>query len=549
MDDIRRALVAGDLASAKAGLITRALHGAPASAEFARLAEAVGHSELAVQSWRGVLAAVPDDIDALEALVRLHTARGDERRAEECRRKLGRAAPVEVTKRDEPGADGEPTIGDLVRFVHLFGGRAGVHARMWRQGDDVGYSPVKAPLEPNLAGAHLRGEVTVGSYLVRHGDVVGQLVFDLDATREAIDRAAGRPERVAELARRVDVAGLALRERLVTAGVPCLLVDSGYKGRHAWVFLDPPADAGAARSFALRWAAALDPGDPDLRLEVFPKQAQVAEGSVGNLVKLPMGVHLKTGRRCSLLGRDGAPHPRPFELLHGQPCLPLAELPPPPLAADRALSPVKAASALPAVPVVGPVPFTEADFEGRPRLAALLTGCAVLRDVVERSVRDLTMTHDERVALENTLGHWPEGVEAVNWLSERVHSTERMGRPLQSNPASCKSLRRRLSAVAGRVGCDCPFDAPDTYPNPLLHARGVPAEAPALPPNLDELLETLGRLEERSRRVEAELSSLRAEAAGALRRVGRYRAVGGEWWVEEPEGIPIIRFVADPVAE
>jgi hypothetical protein len=549
---VRAALVAGEWERARDEVRRAFAGGAPADDGWADAAEAVGLADLAVQAWRAVVARQPDRTEAWEALARLHELRGDERRAAECRRRLGSATPpVEPVAEDRPDAPagvGSASGGDLVRFVHRFAGRGGVHARMWRRDAEVGYAPVQAPLEPGLVAAHLRGDVTVGSYLVRHGDLCAQLVFDLDARREAVEAAVGDPDRVRDLADRVAREGVRLSAVLRAAGMPHLLFDSGYKGRHLWVFLDPPAPAAQVRAVGLAWATALASPDPDLAIEVFPKQAQVPAGGLGNLVKLPLGVHLRTGRRCALLDDAGAPVADPWPALRAVPAVPVVSLPAPPSIGAPPPSPslpARSEVALPAAPVAAALPFTEADWEARPRLAAVMTGCAVLRDVVRRAAAERRLVHDERLALEHTLGHYPEGVEAIGWLLDRVGATEpRMGRPHQGSPLSCKGMRRRLPTVADRVGCDCPLEDPSTYPNPLLHARHVPAAAATAPPDLDELLDRLGRLEARARAVADELRALRSAAVAALAAApgGRHRTEAGEWSVEEAEGVPWVRF-------
>jgi hypothetical protein len=548
-DEAEALLARGELDAVRGSLRRSFADGAPADAGWARVCEGAGMSELAVQVWRAVLAHRPEDAEALEALLALHELRGDGRRAEECRKKLAAIGrlPVAPEPEADPGEPLAPSPGDLVRFVHLFGGRAGVHARMWIRGGEVGYAPVHTSLDPALVEAHLRGEITLGSYLVPHGDVTGQIVLDLDVAREAVERAEGHPDRVRALAERLGRVGVSMRQRLTDAGVPCLLVDSGYKGRHLWIFLDPPAPAGAARRLGAAWASALAPADPELSIEVFPKQDRVEAGGLGNLVKLPLGRHLKTGRRCELLDPEGKPVQSAFAALRELPSTTLEALALPG-SEPPALTMVPASPAaveLPGVPVAPPSPFTEADLEARPRLAAVLSGCAVLRDVVRRALSDLRVSRDERVVLENTMGHWPEGVEAVNFVLDRVGATDgRMGRPLQGNPTSCKGIRRRLAEVADRVGCDCPFDAPETYPHPLLHAKGLAAAPPPPPPDLDELVERLGRLEARARAIESDLGELRARTAAGLQAApgGRHRTEAGEWWVEDVEGLPIVRF-------
>ena len=53
------------------------------------------------------------------------------------------------------------------------------------------------------------------------------------------------------------------------------------------------------------------------------------------------------------------------------------------------------------------------------------------------------------------------------------------GAPLQGNPLSCKGMRKRLPAVAERVGCDCRVTDPVTCAH-RHGARGVEKLAPRI---------------------------------------------------------------------
>ena len=88
----------------------------------------------------GQVKLLPGAAEALRRLAELHADRGDAGRAKACRSRLaeivGQGGAEE--ERPDPASDepppeppGEPGSGDLVRFVHLFGGREGVHARQW----------------------------------------------------------------------------------------------------------------------------------------------------------------------------------------------------------------------------------------------------------------------------------------------------------------------------------------------------------------------------------------------------------------------------------
>jgi len=45
----------------------------------------------------------------------------------------------------------------------------------------------------------------------------------------------------------------------------------------------------------------------DTSVELFPKQSRVPTGSLGNLIKLPLSFHRKTGRRGRFIGMEQYP--------------------------------------------------------------------------------------------------------------------------------------------------------------------------------------------------------------------------------------------------
>ncbi len=453
----------GDLSAAR-DLVAQALAQrleADAARAWARVAEAGGFSLLAVQAWQAVLAGGAADVEALEALVPLHEARGDERRARACQQRLadlGRGPrPTSAVEAPEGAPEplaGEPEPGDLVRFCHRLGGRAGVHARQWweagRGGEPGrgGYSPVQSPLSPELVAAHLAGGMTLGVYLVRHDDTVGQLIFDLDARKSAVEAAWGDPERARGLRERIHRAGLSLLSGLRRAGFDPLLVDSGYKGRHLWCLFPQPVPAAVARGLGLAWVRALAPADPDLVVEVFPRQDKVPAGGLGNLVKLPLGLHRRTDRRCHILDDAGAPVADPWARLRQLRAVDPSAIAAPGEPPAPTPSPLPTEAPLPAPAPVGASPFTEADFEARPRLASVLAGCPVLRLVVDRALREKDLPGAAHNVLEHSLGHLPEGVHQL----PRAPRRPRGGRDEAPPPRLAGILRTRAAAPAGRGG-------------------------------------------------------------------------------------------------
>lgn len=379
----------------------------------------------------------------------------------------------------------DPDLADRARFVHLFAGREGVHARQWfdPQRGRGGYAPVRTPLTPAIVADHLAGKVTVGSYLVRVDDTCTFFVLDLDITKRALEGA--RRDAAARDALRTTVAGTArtLQGRLAELGLQTLLFDSGYKGRHLWGICQRPVPARLLLHLGRALRRAL-PMPKALHLEFFPKQATVPEDGLGNLVKLPLGIHRRSGRRSALLDADGQVVDDPWPALRAPPMITheavldaLARL-------RDAASPPDESAGRPTTTAPAPVrvlprqPQPEAD----PDFGRLLLACPVLAALAETTRTERRLTHDERTVLRHVVGHLPDGPAVFNGLMHRcpeAPTADLLRRPLRGHPISCARVRSRIPHVTLRVGCHCAFDhSPDLYPTPLLHIREPRRQVP-----------------------------------------------------------------------
>ena len=520
----RRAVEARRPAEARAALL-RFLHGGPAGADEQRglpppseatrlAAEVAGKLGLvseALALWRGLLELLPRDPTVWQRMAELHEERGDLSRGRRCRERARLLAPG--PKSAHPPRKPEAPEGlvdlryqpaDVARFVSLFTGREDTHARQWahRSSGRSGYSPIAEPLGPAAARAHLDGRMTLGSYLLREDETVTFCVVDLDLHRGAVEAARGDGARVAELARRVARAGDDVVARVRELGLEPLYEDSGYKGRHLWVFFTEPLPAGQALGFGKSLLRALELRDPLLHLEYFPKQARRTGKGLGNLVKLPLGIHQVSHRRSWLLDDEGRVDPEPLARLRrvrrtSSTALEAArgrldaldrpwqvgEAPAEgALQADEAEQAAKVCS-LPTrtrPPKPPAPPWHEEDFAKDPQIGKVLAGCAVLARLVQRGCAGDALTHDELVSLRHTLGHCDRGPQAVNFVQERVPGVgeeQRMGRRLRGMPASCANLQRKAPGLVRQVDCACDFGGRrPIYAHPLLHLQpGPPA--------------------------------------------------------------------------
>ncbi|RMF71109.1 MAG: hypothetical protein D6738_14680 [Acidobacteria bacterium] len=452
----------------------------------------------------------------------------------------------------ETFSPGLPSVADadIVRFLHRFSGREDTHARMWLDAEGrTGYSPIRAALTPRDVRNHLLGNVTLGVYPLRRDGRVAFFVLDLDITPGGLAWARADERNATEVRNALRSESDRLRDRLRALGFDPLVEASGFKGRHIWVFLEPAVSADLVCRLGDALLATMAPSSEHLAVEFFPKQARPGRRGLGNLVKLPLGVHLRTGRRSVFLDDAGRPVGDPHAVLRR--VHPADEE-----AVRRALERIGDASApsaaqrsaagtaddgeqeqptepLPPPPTRRAV-WTAADFERDPAVASLLRGCPLLAALVREIEQHRRPTADEIAVLRNTLGHLPCGVPAVNYLldlCEGVPPSERMKSRLRGNPSSCHRVRQRLSRVFPGDTCRCEFPEErlaGSYPTPLLH---VPPELLGPPSTERDDVDDLGRspedvarlianLERRRREIEQEIAALRDDLIEWMRATG-----------------------------
>lgn len=185
--------------------------------------------------------------------------------------------------------DGRDKV-DLVwkRFVH----RTDAFVYQWYDADrkEGGYWPFKVNgeyvgLTKDHIARHLKGTNTYGVYQLDTESTVKWLCFDVDIEKDSEGTVEQVQQRTLALARLI-------RRHF---GPRFLVEQSGSKGYHIWLFFDQPIPALYASAVGKYLESTL-PSEVGVHVEVFPKQTQVR--NFGNLVKIPLGVHKKTGNRC-----------------------------------------------------------------------------------------------------------------------------------------------------------------------------------------------------------------------------------------------------------
>lgn len=515
-------------------------HSAEALRRLATMLLERGDSDRAARHLESALIADPEDRETWLQLAQLYTEKGLTNSLlalETQASQKGIALPprsgwLEAAPPEEPAPlENWPSEAAAIRFLQRFGGREDTHARQWATRDGrSGYTPVKQPLTPKRIQEHLVGNETLGVYCLRLDATVLFFALDLDINKSALEEALLSSERAQGV--RDSLAGTmaAIDQACRELGLELLLENSGYKGRHFWGLLAQPLPAEIVHllgALLMRKLQALIPGD--LHLEFFPKQADLHDKKLGNLIKLPLGIHQKSGRRSVFLDREGqvikrwAHHLAAFPEISQTQVFDLVEA-----LKQENLPPIEPAAASQAPESAGPAPapvnrqWTEADFEHDPQMRHLFQSCPTLRRLKQQIDEHRQLNNDEQVVLQHSLGHLQQGVQAVNYLFARcvnIPPERYLQSRLKGNPVSCAKIRKRIGHLSAQVDCNCRFyDSPGHYPTPVLHLRTLPdGVVVAQPP--EPLLDLARRYMQslrKARQVKTETENLGRQLALAI---------------------------------
>ena len=401
-------------------------------------------------------------------------ARKSLQRATELDPKLNKLFPAAepVEARSSPSALGplpsalspqpSATDSDLEAFLRLFSGREGVFSRQWTTAEGrMGYNTIYKPLSAEELRHHLSGQQTLGFYLVRSDNTVSQMVIDIDLTREVRVEIAQTSGDLAEWKKLLWADALRLLQALQDSGLKAYPEDSGYKGIHLWLFFGAPIPGRDVLLFAKKILALTGPAAPGLHREIFPKEERVAPQALGSMVKLPLGLHRLTNRRCWFLDSAGQPIADSLTWLRQIQTI----------SSNQFFAALEKAK----ISVAGPGSGEPA--ADRTEIDKIFAGCNVLRHFKEKSEKTKWLNHVERLTLASVLGHM--GVaghqavhEIIRFTTNYDHRvTQKWLDRVKGYPISCPRIRERHSDITPVVGCCCQFpNRNNSYPSPVLHA-------------------------------------------------------------------------------
>ncbi len=447
--------------------------------EAARRCRAAGDPVRTLELYRTLSRMVPDDPEAKEQI-------------KELQRELGSGPDLD-------GTTMEPLSKDILEtLMRRFAGREDVHAVQYADSnrDRMGYRPVwRAPNRLDWM-AHLEGDLTLGVYPVRSDGTVSFAAVDIDVKKEFLPQRRLDPAFAATVEESMRGGLRKLIARCNDRNLPAMAEWSGKKGYHLWLFFETPVAARAVRLLLKQLIQGLG-AEEMWSLELFPKQDRVPEGGIGNLIKLPLGIHLGTGKRSTFLEAGTLEPQCALEALRTMrtipaSCLPATTSAPVPTAereptrADRSSTCRSSGSFLGRRrrrggrwrgPRRDDLWSPESAPDGKAAVRAVFENCPVLRSLLKKATREGHLTHGERVVLLYTLGHLgPVGFQALHKIISHCSDydpdvTARHCEGMWPSPIGCTGIARWLPETVERHCTECQFAIPENgYPTPLLHA-------------------------------------------------------------------------------
>jgi hypothetical protein len=154
------------------------------------------------------------------------------------------------------------------------------------QQKDGTYRWVYDPCTPALLSAHLQGALTLALASTDARGACRWVCLDVDA-----------PGMLPQL--------LSLRSALAELSLPGL-VEASRRGGHLWLFFDEPLPAVAARFVVAKALEAVSADGMEVPAhERYPDAP--GSGGIGHAMRLPLGIHRKTGKRYPLFDDEGLP--------------------------------------------------------------------------------------------------------------------------------------------------------------------------------------------------------------------------------------------------
>lgn len=332
------------------------------------------------------------------------------------------------------------------------------------------------PLTEQLIRKHLHAETVIGTYIQRNNSTVKYLVIDIDISKNVLMKVSHHsdlfPSYMQKAANMVQLYQRALKKM----GLNGYIEESGYRGYHIWVFFSEwiPVRYVQMLTEILNSEVTLCEEENIISVEFFPNHTRIRAGKFGQVMKLPLGVHTKSGKRTRFLYEDFGPVEKFTEFLKDIGKHSLSEL-------KRVLGKHPDPGICQNGTELNAIEKPKPDYDGLGDISGVircvLEKCQLMAYLCQKAQKTGYLSHFERLSILYVFGHLgEEGKEFVHTIMSltpnyQYNTTERFIRKIPEKPISCIKLREQYKNITAEYGCSCHFGrTKNCYPSPVLHA-------------------------------------------------------------------------------
>lgn len=376
------------------------------------------------------------------------------------------------------------------------------------------------PLTEQQLLDHLRGKQTVGTYIQRPNATVRFIVWDIDISKQFLLKQGNRGVEFDACLQKAFQKAKEIQKLLENKGMNGYIEFSGFRGFHVWLFLSEWIPVRFSNMLTDRIEEDIIP-DNDITVESFPNKVRLKAGRFGQVLKIPYGIHVRSGLRSYFIDDDGQPITNidafadtlasyslsairkvlSYSILSAQITGNTAStsgqskgnIESVPAEATENTSTVLApAATIASNKSANESESLKSDITGlqtelldsfgdiTSSIKEILLHCSLMQYLCLKSKRTGYLTHFERLSVLYVFGHvGEEGKEFVHevmrhTMNYQYNVTQRFIDRIPEKPVSCLKLREQYRKISAEIGCNCNFKRmKNCYPSPVLHALSL----------------------------------------------------------------------------
>ncbi len=358
----------------------------------------------------------------------------------------------------------------LHRMLKTLVGREDIYAQEIIDGGNHRKNELQIlPLTEKIIEQHLSGKYTIATYIQRSNSTVKFMVIDIDVSKKVLMKYGNDTSEFRSYLTKTGETARQVLKILHSFGMQGYVEFSGYRGYHVWVFFTEWLPVRYSNMLSDLIEAKLSSSEEDgICIEYFPNKTRLKPGKYGQAIKLPYGIHSKTGERSYFIDEDGIK----VENLN----LFLDSL------AKNSLSTIKKVlAANTGYKEKQPGQKVDENLDAFPDISEnvreVLNKCNLMRYLCQKAAKTGYLTHFERLSILYVFAHLGEDgrqfihTVMANTLNYQYNITDRFINKCPEKPISCIKLREQYKKITAEYGCSCTFKrTKNCYPSPVMHA-------------------------------------------------------------------------------